>query len=280
MAILFYPPKRDSRCDYMTGIPTLRDGEQKAFFEAGGEWCYLWTPESFKAGKPTAVVIHHHGNRGYVKEDTADWLEEDRKTAFLEAVMSNDVAVAGSHACGNHWGNPCSVEANGALLDALAASPHVDTERVGLMGGGLGGLLIWNSVLGPMRGRVKQAAVMQAVSSIESIIRDHKFNDQQLTAYGLPPDMPDDEAVERLAASDPLPRLQRLGKGVPLPCTAIYHGAEDDNVLPDANAVALAEALTAAGAEVRLELFPGVGHNTYGMGEEMQKRLKAFFSTL
>jgi len=148
------------------------------------------------------------------------------------------------------------------------------------MGGGLGGLLIWNSVLGPMRGRVKQAAVMQAVSSIESIIRDHKFNDQQLTAYGLPPDMPDDEAVERLAASDPLPRLQRLGKGAPLPRTAIYHGAEDDNVLPDANAVALAEALKAAGAEVRLELFPGVGHNTYGMGEEMQKRLKAYFSTL
>ena len=264
----------------MTGVPELGDGEQRVFFKAGDEWCYLWTPDSFKADTPTAVVIHHHGNRGYVKEDTADWLEEPRKTGFLEAVMSNGVAVAGSHACGNHWGNPCSVEANGALLDALEASPHVDPERVGLMGGGLGGLLIWNSVLGPMRGRVKQVAVMQAVSSIESIIRDHKFKDQQLVAYGLPPDMPDDEAVERLAASDPLPRLQKLKKGAPLPRTAIYHGAEDNNVLPDANAVALAEALRAAGAEVELELFPGVGHNTYGMGEEMQKRLKTFFSTL
>jgi hypothetical protein len=264
----------------MSAVPRLRDGEQQVFFKAGGDWCYLWTPKTFKAGKPTAVVIHHHGNRGYVKMDTADWLEEDRKTAFLKAVMSNNVAIAGSHACGNHWGNPCSVKANGALLDALAASPHVDPKRIGLMGGGLGGLLIWNSVLGPMMGRVKQAAVMQAVSSIESIIRDHKFKDQQLVAYGLPPDMPDDEAVERLAASDPLPRLRRLRKGAPLPRTAIYHGAVDDNVLPDANAVALAEALRAAGTEVKLELFPGVGHNTYGMGKEMEDRLKAFFSTL
>ena len=264
----------------MTDVPTLRDGEQQVFFKAREDWCYLWTPETFKADTPSAVVIHHHGNRGYVKEDAADWLEEDRKTAFLKAVMSNNVAIAGSHACGNHWGNPCSVKANGALLDALAASPHVDPNRIGLMGGGLGGLLIWNSVLGPMTGRVKQAAVMQAVSSIESIIRDHKFKDQQLVAYGLPPDMPDDEAVERLAASDPLPRLRRLRKGAPLPRTAIYHGAVDDNVLPDANAVALAEALRAAGAEVKLELFPGVGHNTYGMGEEMEDRLKAFFSTL
>jgi len=264
----------------MTGVPSLRDGEQQVFFKAGGDWCYLWTPETFRKDTPTAVVIHHHGNRGYVKEDTADWLEEDRKTAFLDAVMSNDVAIAGSHACGNHWGNPCSVKANGALLDALAASPQVDPERVGLMGGGLGGLLIWNSVLGPMMGRVKQVAVMQAVSSMESIVRDHKFKDQQLVAYGLPPDMPDDEAVERLAASDPLPRLQRLENGASLPSIAIFHGAEDNNVLPDANAVALAEALKAAGVEVKLELLPGVGHNTYDMGEEMQDRLRAFFSTL
>lgn len=264
----------------MADVPTLRDGEQKVFFEAGGDRCYLWTPETFKADAPTAVVIHHHGNGGYVKMDAADWLEEDRKTAFLKAVMSNNIAIAGSHACGNHWGNPCSVKANGALLDALTASPHVDPSRIGLMGGGLGGLLIWNSVLGPMMGRVKQAAVMQAVSSIESIIRDHKFKDQQLAAYGLPPDMPDDEAVERLAASDPLPHFRRLRKGSSLPRTAIFHGAVDDNVLPEANAVALAEALRTAGAEVKLELFPGVGHNTYGMGKEMEDRLRAFFSTL
>jgi hypothetical protein len=29
-------------------ILKLRDGEQKIFFKAGGEWCYLWTPKTFR----------------------------------------------------------------------------------------------------------------------------------------------------------------------------------------------------------------------------------------
>jgi len=76
------------------------------------------------------------------------------------------------------------------------------------------------------------------------------------------------------------PERLRERHGVGVGEHVVVFGAVDDNVLPDANAVALAEALRAAGAEVKLELFPGVGHNTYGMGEEMEDRLKAFFSTL
>ncbi len=45
----------------MTAIPPLKDGEQKVFFKAGGEWCYLWTPEGYENGKPVPVVIHNHG---------------------------------------------------------------------------------------------------------------------------------------------------------------------------------------------------------------------------
>jgi hypothetical protein len=264
----------------MTSIPMLKDGEQRVFFKAGGDWCYLWTPSTFKAEVPTAVVIHHHGNRGYVLEDTADWLETEEKVAYLKAVMTNNIAVAGSHACGNHWGNPCSVEANGALLKALDDCSQVDANRIGLMGGGLGGLIIWNSVLGPMKGKIKAVAVMQAVASHEAIVRDHKFKDQLLRAYGLPEDLPDDDAVKELYDSDPLPHLQKLVKGTPLPRAAIYHGAVDENVLPETNAIPLAEALKAAGGDVTLELFPRVGHNVYGMGKPIQERLTEFFSTL
>jgi len=259
-------------------VPRLEDGEQRVFFKAGGEWCYLWTPEAFRIDEPVPVVIHHHGNRGYVRDGTADWLEEDYKIALLRAVMRSGCAVAGSHACGNHWGNPCSVESNAALFDALVECPCVDPGRLGLMGGGLGGALIWNAVAGPLSGGVKAVAVMQAVASLEAIVREKKFKDQCLGAYGLPADTPDDEAVNQIRPSDPLPKLRKLAPGAPLPVTAIYHGAEDNNIPPGSNAIPLAEALRKAGGEVKLELIPEVGHAVYAMGKPIEERLEAFFA--
>ena len=61
----------------MTAIPSLRDGEQKVFFKAGGEWCYLWTPASYENSKPVPVVIHNHGARGYVRDGESDWLDTE-----------------------------------------------------------------------------------------------------------------------------------------------------------------------------------------------------------
>jgi hypothetical protein len=163
----------------------LEDGEQRVFFQAGGEWCYLWTPTSFRQNTPIPVVIHHHGARGYVKQESVDWLETDQKIAYLTAVMAGGAcAVAGSHACGDHWGNADAVAANSALYAALADCPYFDMKRVGLMGGGLGGALVWNSVLGPLGGRVTAVVVMQAVASLAAVIREQKFKAPCLQAYG------------------------------------------------------------------------------------------------
>ncbi len=259
-------------------IPTLHDGEQTVYFQAGGEWCYLWTPPTFRQDTPAPVLIHHHGAGGYVREGASDWFEVDEKVGYLRAIMrATGCMVAGSHACGDHWGNRCATRANGDLYEALVVQPYVDVSRVGLMGGGLGGALVWNSVLGPMAGKVKAVAVLQAVASLEDIVRNHKFKAPLVEAFGLPATIGDDEAVGELAMQDPLPRLQRLPAGTPLPRTAIFHGGQDDNVLPAANAVALAEALRNAGADVTLELFPDVDHFVYEMGQPIEDRLVAFF---
>ena len=262
-------------------VPRLKKGEQKAFFKAGGEWCYVWTPTGFDPAKPVPVVVHHHGARGYVKEGESDWLDTPPKTAYLRAVMEGSGgAVAGSHACGDHWGNNCAVEANKALLDALDKVKGLDTERLGMMGGGLGGALIWNSVLGPYAGRARAVAVMQAVASLSACIREQKFKAPCLKAYGLPENTPDDEAVRKILPSDPMPRLQKLRKGTKLPRIAIYHGSRDENIPADTNAKPLAEALRKAGGEVELELFHDVEHNTYAMGKPMEDRLRDFFKVL
>jgi dienelactone hydrolase len=267
----------DSRKE--SSIPQLRDGEQKVFFKAGGEWCYLWTPKTFQKGKPNSVVIHHHGFSGFVRDGASDWLDDEAKTTYLRAVMEGGhCAIAGSHACGNHWGNAQAQAANAALFELLVAHPSIDSKRIGLMGGGLGGLLLWNSVLAPMAGRVKAVLVMQANSSLECTIREHKFKAPLLAGYGLAENMDDEEAVKRLKSNDPLARLQALKPGTRLPRTAIYHGALDEAVPPGSQVIPLAEALKRAGADVTLELFPGVGHAVYAMGEPIRERLRAFFA--
>ncbi|MCW4035793.1 MAG: prolyl oligopeptidase family serine peptidase [Candidatus Bathyarchaeota archaeon] len=263
----------------MTVIPRLQDGEQRVFFMAGGEWCYLWTPESFLREEPVPVGIHHHGARGYVREGEADWLDTESKAAYLRAVMEGgSCAIAGSHACGDHWGNPDAVAANAALFEALEESPHIDTGRTGLMGGGLGGALIWNSILGPLAGKTKAVVVMQAVANLSAVIREQKFKAPCVRAYGLPEDTPDDEAIARILPYDPMPTLRGLEPGAPLPRVAIYHGSRDENIPAATSAIPLAEALRRAGAEVELELFPDVEHDVYGMGRPIEERLRAFFA--
>jgi dipeptidyl aminopeptidase/acylaminoacyl peptidase len=230
----------------LLSVPKLRDGEQRVYFKAGGEWCYLWTPKKYMVGGKTPVLMHHHGAGGYVRDGSADWPDTESKATFLRAIMENGIVVAGSHSCGDHWGNPYAVAANAALLKELDATPGLDTSRLGLMGGGLGGTLVWNSVLGPLAGRAKLAAVLQAVANLDATIKEKKFRDVTLKAYGFAPETPDEEAYKVIKPSDPMPKLKAMKKGTKLPRVAIFHGSKDHNIPAETNAIPLAEALRRA----------------------------------
>ena len=134
-------------------------------------------------------------------------------------------------------------------------------------------------MVGPFAGRARLVAVLQAVANLDAVVREHKFKDVCLRAYGLPEDTPDDEAVEKIRTHNPLPRLRAL-RDTALPRTAIYHGFKDANIPAETNAIPLANALRRAGGEVELNIFPDVEHNVYGMGKEMEDRLRTFFSAL
>jgi acetyl esterase/lipase len=118
------------------------------------------------------------------------------------------------------------------------------------------------------------------VANLSAVVHEQKFKNVCLKAYDLPEDTPDEEAIKKIVKYDPMPRLQNLEKGTTLPRTIIYHGSQDDNIPADTNAVPLASALRKAGADVTLELFDNVEHNTYAMGKPMEDRLRIFFSTL
>lgn len=268
-------------------IPKLSDGEQTVFFKAGGEWCYLRTPAAFwanaRSGPAVPCVVHCHGNRGYVRDGQADWLDEETKSLFVKLLVAAGIAVSGSHATGNHWGRPSAVAANGALFDALVSLVNLDKRRMGLMGGGLGGALVWNSITGPLLGRVRAAVQQQAVLSYESVIRNHKFKGQLLEAYGVPSDTPDDLAVSTLAHNDPLNRTRLLiaqqGQRAAslLPQVLFAHGDADDNVLYQENPGALSRELDACGAKCSFQTFKGVGHATYDLREAAAKPIADFF---
>ena len=268
-------------------LPNLKDGEQTVFFQAGGEWCYLRTPATYRAhassGASVPCVVHCHGNRGYVREGAADWLNEEDKSIFVRALVDAGMAVSGSHGTGNHWGRPSAVAANGALFDALVSRANVDKARMGLMGAGLGGAAVWNSATGPLLGRVRAAVLQQALLSYESVIRHGKFKDQLLASYGIPADMPNDLAVSSLSHNDPLTRTRLLvaEKGSAaaglLPELLFVHGDVDQNILYPENPLALSRELNACGARYSFQTFQGVGHATYDLRERAAGPIARFF---
>ena len=75
-------------------IPNLVDGEQRVYFKSGGEWCYLWTPKTFKVKDKIPILVHNHGAGGYIKENAADWPDTDWKASVLKSIMKNVIAVA------------------------------------------------------------------------------------------------------------------------------------------------------------------------------------------
>ena len=265
-------------------IPQLKDGEQTVYFQAGGEWCFLRTPKSYKAsGEAIPCIIQCHGHHGYVKNGEADWLTEDFKLAFVNSLIDTGVAVASTHATGNHWGRPNAVAANAALFDALLEGSNVDRERMGLWGGGLGGALLWNSVTGPLLGHLRAVVLQQATISYESVIRNHKFKANLLEAYGLPADTPDDLAVSALSFNDPVNRTRLLveqkGRALAsaLPEVLFIHGDEDENMLYQENPVRLSHLLSPLGARFSFHTFKGVGHATYQLGDTAAKVLTGYF---
>ena len=55
---------------------------KKEFFNIDHDWGYVIYPKNSSENIP--VVLHFHGNRGYVKDGEADWLDEPKKQLFFK----------------------------------------------------------------------------------------------------------------------------------------------------------------------------------------------------
>ena len=143
--------------------------------------------------------------------------------------------------------------------------------------------MLWNSVTGPLLGRLKAICLQQATISYESVIRHGKFKSFLLEAYGLPADTPDDLAVAALSFNDPVTRTRLLigekGRALAseLPEVLFIHGDVDENMLYQENPVRLSGVLGPLGAKYSFQTYEGVGHATYQLGEVAAAALNAYF---
>ena len=268
-------------------LPQLKDGKQLAFFKCGGSWSYIRTPIGFSSspsqGKPVPLLIRCRGFGGYVRKGEADWQEKPEQKIVVDAMIQCGYAVAGSDLTGDHWGRPASVAALVSLYNQLAEYGNLDASRVGMFtGAGMGGMALWNSVIGPLHGKIKAVALIQAIVSMSGMFPSRRTNIKN--AYGIAENTDDVPALSSLAPNDPIIQTRiflsgrdaSFAKGFPK--TLFLHGDKDEQVDYHENAVTMTNLLKEHGVDCTIETFYGRGHELHTMGNQVAKVMSNFFN--
>lgn len=214
-------------------------------------------------GGPAPVIVHVHGGgwRRGSRRHTLPALGPD----FYQRLAGQGFAVAAvDYRLSGEARYPGAVEdvrtAVGWARDN-AASYGLDASRVFAWGDSAGGHL---ALMAALTGAKVQAVVAWfPVTDLAGLLAD-------VAAAGGTPDLGPDsrEALFLGAPAASVPDLAREASPVTYaragaPPVLLMHGAADD-IVPAAQSVRLAEALTSGGAEVELELVPGATHFWHG----------------
>jgi acetyl esterase/lipase len=231
-----------------------------------------------KTGLPMVVWIHgggwSGGNRGRFPH--SDFLlAAGIAYASIDYRLSGDAPFpAQIHDC----------KAAIRFLRSSAEQLGVDPDRIGVWGGSAGGHLaallgVTNETKildGEVGDHLEQSSRVSAVCDF--------FGPTILTTDPDQPPMVNNRAVVKLLGGTPdaKPELARLASpalhvtkdAVPF---LIFHGSED-NVVPLKHSQLLAEKLKAVGADVKLEILPGIGHGgPQFLTGENQRTIVEFF---
>ncbi len=199
----------------------------------------VYVPRGFTSEKawPVVLFLHGAGERG---DDGVRQLQIGAAAAIRshpERVPA--VVVFPQCPAGERWiGEPA--EAALAALEKTMAAYHGDPKRVALTGLSLGGYGTWHlALLHPDR----FAALVPVCGGIVPAGSATSVRQSPLTA----------------GAADPYAFTARALRHVPV---WIFHGADDPVVLPSEGRK-MAEALRAAGGDVKYTEYPGVGHDAW-----------------
>ena len=242
---------------------------KKEFFSFDQDWGYVIYPENISKDIP--VVLHFHGNRGYVKDGGADWLDEPKKQNFFKPALDSGFAIAGCHATGNHWGRGSAILANYKFFEQLKNIAELNLNNITTWGCGLGASAAWLTSIGELNPYVKNFISQQGVLNFESIIRREKFKDELIEAHNRDISMDIEKAVQVFDPIKPITKTKLIidKNEKKFPNSLFIHGDADENVDYSENPVMLNKLLSDIGTNSKLNPLAGVGHATYEHGEEL-----------
>ena len=165
----------------------MLDKFEKIFIETNNEWGYVVLPNNVDENIP--LVLHFHGNGGYVNESGADWIDEPRKQKFFLPVLESGFAIAGCHGTGNHWGRQSSLDSNYKFFEQLKDIKQLNLNGITTWGCGLGASAAWLSTIKKLNNHVTNFISQQGVLNFESIIRHEKFKDDLIASHGFDPNI-------------------------------------------------------------------------------------------
>ncbi len=218
----------------------------------------LYRPEPARFAGPRPLIVNIHG--GPEAQSSATFLGRNNYLLNELGVALFYPNVRGSTGFGKRFvgldNGPSrredSVRDIGAFLDALAADPAIDAERVGVTGGSYGGYMCYASAIfygERLKGAVCTVAISNFVTFLENT--EGYRRDLRRVEYG---DERDPEQRAKLVEISPLTRVDEID--IPL---MVGTGANDPRV-PASEADQIIEAVRANGREAWHFLAGNEGH--------------------
>ena len=259
----------ETNADYVVERFVYPSPVPPSFPEAKNVIAYCFRPVGLPPGRrPAVLCLHILGGNGSITRAIASSYAARGMTALMPLMP---MFLERTPACGRltdlaspngprHLGEtfravPHDIRRS---LDVLAALPDVNSQRIGLIGTSLGGILGVSAATDP---RVQKAVFLLAGGDLESILQANNHEVQPIAACVARANASEravlDEAMRTL---EPLRAMPALAEKVKAGRIRMFNAA-DDEVVPPANTRRLAEALGLAGGR-NFTLIPGVGHYT------------------
>jgi hypothetical protein len=247
----------------------MLDIYKKIFLELENEWGYVIFPNDIKDEIP--LILHFHGNGGYVKNGKSDWLDEPRKQKFFKPILDSGFAIAGCHATGDHWGRESALEKNYEFFDLLKNIDNLNINNITTWGCGLGASAAWLTSIGKLNPYVNNFISQQGVLNFESIIRREKFKTQLIEAHSHNTNLDVEDALKLFDVINPITITKNAAKirKIQFPRALFIHGDSDENVNYFENPATLHKILTDTNTYSKLNPLEGVGHATYEHGDDL-----------
>lgn len=245
-SMVFYYPSPDT--------PPPPVGVEEISIEGpGGSRLHGWflRAEGVAKGETAPAVLHVHGNAGNIGDhfETCEWLPR-----IGVHVLMFDYRGYGKSDDGRLLRANLIADAN-AALDYLLTREDVDTERIGLFGWSLGGVI--GLAVASEREEVDAVLAVASFSSWKRVAGDYAPIIGQLL---IPGGFNAEDSVTKLGDRSLL----------------LLHGT-DDGIVRAYHSDRLRDAATGAGVEVELVTLDGYSHNDWMTSPEAVEAIRGFF---